>query len=231
MNMKMLLTLFLFIILSEFAIAQVEDTTDTEKSNYYVGVGFSTVSHHIYYKNPKANGSITSGYFAPLSINLGYRMSRRTSLQVGVAYGGGSDHYNWSPGSRDTLTFETSSRTHVLAMPVTIRYTFLKAFKRFPIYGTATVMPALGLTKTSTIETRHQVATTSITRDSGINIFFTAGIGLEYKISKRFVGFFEYHAYKHNLTGKNSAFYDWDMGARGVDRLVRTVGFGVNYSL
>lgn len=231
MNTKISCIILLFTCLSEFSIAQVGDTTDTEKSNYYVGIGFSTVSHHIYYKNPKANGSVTSGYFAPLSISLGYRISRRTSVQVGIAYGGGSDHLNWSPGSKDTLMNDTNSRTHVLAMPVTMRYTFFKAFKRFPVYGTATVMPAYGFTKTSNVETRHQVSTTSTTRDSGVNTFFTAGIGLEYKISKRFNGFFEYHAYKHNLTGKNSAFYDWDIGGRGVDRIVRTVGLGVNYSI
>ena len=216
--------------LSLAAMAQ-SDTTGAKENRLYIGAGFSTVSYHIYYNEPDEGEKHGAAYFAPLSLNIGYKWNERNSIQVGIAYGGSYDHFSWSAGSNDTLSFEISSRTHVLAVPVNIRHTLFKAFKRFPVYGTATVMPALGFTKTSTIETRHQVATTSTLRDSGINIFLTAGVGVEYKISKRFRGFFEYQAYKHNLTGRNSLFYDWDMGTKGFYKFIRTIGVGVNYHL
>ena len=224
--------IFLLLLLSLEAIAQQADSAVSDRSRFYVGVSFSTVSHHIYYKNPKGAQDVTSGYFAPLSVNFGYQLNERASIQAGLAYGGGTDRNNWSPGSGDTLLYDSYSNTHVLAVPVTMRYVLFKAFRRFPVYGTGTIMPAFGTTKSKTTEIRHGDTSTVLdVRDTDMNTFFTAGFGLNYKISKRFDGLVEYHAFKYNLTGNNSFFYDWDQGITGFLRIYRSVGVGLNYRL
>ena len=94
------------------------------------------------------------------------------------------------------------------------------------------MMPALGTTKFKRIETyRDNISTVLDVRDTGMNTFVTAGFGLNYKISKRFSGVIEYHAFKYNLTGNNSFHYDWDQGLTGFDRIYRSVGVGLNYRL
>lgn len=224
--------IFLFLLFSLEAVAQQPDTAASNRSRFYVGVSFSTVSHHIYYKNPKGAQEVTSGYFAPLAINFGYQLNERASVQAGLAYGGSSDHNNWSPGSPDTLMYDSYSNTHVLAVPVTMRYVLFKVFRRFQLYGTGTIMPAFGTTKFKRIETRQDdISTVLDVRDTGMNTFVTAGLGLNYKISKRFSGIIEYHGFKYNLTGNNSFYYDWDQGFTGFLRISKSVGVGFNYSL
>lgn len=73
--------IFLFLLFSLEAVAQQPDTAASNRSRFYVGVSFSTVSHHIYYKNPKGAQEVTSGYFAPLAINFGYQLNERASIQ------------------------------------------------------------------------------------------------------------------------------------------------------
>lgn len=216
----------------EPAISQINDTTNNDKGRLYIGLSFTTVSHHIYYKDFKGSKDITSGYFAPLALNIGYSLNEHANLQLGLAYGGSSDNITWSPGAMDTLSYNVQGNTNVLATPITLRWVFLKAYRRFPVYGMATLMPAYGISKSKTVETRNGETTNILdARDSGVNVFLTAGFGFNFRISKRFNGLAEYYALKYNLNGRNSFYYDWDQGFTGFNKIYRSIGIGVNYDL
>lgn len=221
------LIFFLFPVL---AVAREGDTAKVRYDKLYAGISFSTVSHHIYYKDSKAQDIISSGYFAPLSLYLGYNFGRNMRVQAGLAYGGSSEKFSWTP---DNKVFHTaSSRTNVIAMPVTLQHVMFKVLKRFPLYATGTLMPAYGISQTEYSQSENGT-TTQITKetDKGVNTFVTAGIGINYKISQRLYGQVEYHALKHNLNGRNSFFHDWDQGFTGLLHFYKSVGLGVNYKL
>lgn len=223
--------LFLFLSLHSVT-AQQSDSSTSAQNRFYIGVGLTTVSYHIYYKNPEVLEHAKAGYFTPVFANIGYRLGKRARIQLGLGYGGSSGQLDWSPGSRDTLLYHTSSRTYAVAAPVTMQFILFKALKRFPVYGTATVMPALGVTNAKTTETRNNITTTTLdAKDSGVNIFATAGAGFNYSISNRFDGYIECLFYKANITGRNSFYYDWEHGFSTFRRLYRSLGVGVNYSL
>lgn len=201
-----------------------------KREKFYTGISFSTVSHHIYYKNSKAQEIFNLGYFAPLSLYLGYNFGRNMRVQAGLAYGGSSEKFSWTP---DNKVFHTvSSRTNVIAMPVTLQHVIFKVFRRFPLYVTGTLMPAYGISQTEYSQSENGVTAQVIDgTDQGINAFVTAGIGVNYKISQRLYGQVEYHALKYNLNGKNSLFYDWDQEHVGLMHLYKSVGIGLNYKL
>lgn len=223
-------TIFSILLISRVNAQQIDSTASAE-NKIYLGVSFSTISHNIYYKSPKAGNNTAIGHFAPLSLNLGYRLNERTSIQAGVAYGGSSDHVDWMSND-GTTRIDSYGKTNVIAVPLTVRHVFFKLFRRLPVYAAATFMPAYGITNSKITETKDNVTTTTTdVKDAGINTYFTAGVGLNYNITGHFNGFFEYYAYKHNFNGKNSVYYDWDQGMRGIDKVIRSVGIGLNYNL
>ena len=89
-------------------------------------------------------------------------------------------------------------------------------------------MPAFGTTKSEVVENN---ITVSDTHDKGMDVFATAGVGFNYKISKRFEGYGEYLFFKRNLTGQNSLHYDWDQFAIKPEQVYRSFALGVNYKL
>ncbi|WP_394341669.1 outer membrane beta-barrel protein [Pontibacter ramchanderi] len=173
---------------------------------------------------------ISSGYFAPLSLYLGYNFGRNMRVQAGLAYGCSSEKFSWTP---DNKVFHTaSSRTNVIAMPVTLQHVMFKVFRRFPMYATGTLMPAYGISQTEYAQSENgDTAEVNNITDKGINTFVSAGIGVNYKINPRLYGQVEYHALKHNLTGRNSFFHDWDQGFKGLLHFYKSVGIGLNYKL
>ncbi|MCP2042886.1 outer membrane beta-barrel protein [Pontibacter sp. HSC-36F09] len=229
--MKTNLTLLcIFLLTPFFALASKEDTTRVRYDKLYAGISFSTVSHHIYYKDSKAQDIISSGYFAPLSLYLGYNFGRNMRVQAGLAYGGSSEKFSWTPDNKVIHT--ASSRTNVIAMPITLQHVMFKAFRGFPVYAAGTLMPAYGISQTEYAQSDNgATAQVSKVTERGVNTFVTAGIGINYKISQRLYGQVEYHALKHNLTGRNSFFHDWDQGFTGLLHFYKSVGIGLNYKL
>ncbi|MFD2513913.1 hypothetical protein ACFSRY_08555 [Pontibacter locisalis] len=121
---------------------------------------------------------------------------------TGLGYGGSKDNLEWSLNHRDTDTikYSASSKTHVLAVPLTAQAILFKDFKRFPIYGTGSAVTAIGSTKAELSETLHGVITSRDIRESGVNnLFVTAGVGFNYRVSERFNGYVEWFAFKTNL--------------------------------
>lgn len=213
-------------------IGQPADPIKVKEYKLYAGIGLSNLSYHIYYKNPKHTGAVPYGYFRPISINLGCRLSKRASIQIGIAYGGKKEHVFMpvleAPGRYVEYNFY--SRTRVLAIPVTGRFVLFNAYKRLPIYTTISLMPAWGVTKLKTIESRDAIITTTSVKDTGINTFATAGFGLDYKIWKRFTGFAEVLLFRSNLTEDNSKYYDWWGENPKYIQAISSLGIGFNYN-
>jgi hypothetical protein len=168
----------------------------------------------------------------PISLHFGYKLNKRASVQAGVAYGGDIhrdvDYAHDASGSL-TTKFKTYSRTRVIALPVTMRFVLLYAFKRLPVYATATIMPAYGVTKIENTKTSNNTPVTTTENHSGINTFATAGFGFNYKIWKQISGTADLLLFKKNLTCANSRYFDW----RGEDplslRLIGSLEIGFDY--
>lgn len=204
-----------------------EPTLSEEK--LYIGASVTNIEYHIYYKEKKGTGSVRSGYFTPITVALGYKVSERASVQMGIGYGGDRHETEWTGGTADNpVLMSAHSRTYAMALPVSGHFILFKAFRRLPVYGTASLIPALGITKSQVIENGIIV---SDTKDTGMDMFATAGVGFNFKISKRFTGFMEYLFFKRNLTGKNSYYYDWNQDAPLLNRITKSLALGINYGL
>lgn len=224
--------LAVYLILYFPAVASEGDTANVRESKLYAGIGLTTITYHIYYKNPTVQYGST-GYFTPVFLNVGYKASSTVRLQSGIAYGGSKSEMYWSLNHRDddTLQIRENTRTRVLAVPVTIQVDLFRRHTRIPFYGTVSTLTAYGQTDGSVTEILHGVPTTEHMQDTGVNIFLMAGLGVNYKISKRFSGYTELFLFKRNLIGDNSFDYDWDAYSPWGRRLFKSFAFGVNYQL
>jgi len=229
--MKAFLIFCSLILFSGSVVAQTTDSGIATERKFYVGLGLTNISYHIYYKNSQAPGDINTGYFGPVFIHLGYKLNGKANLQVGLAYGGSKSKDDGFASSTDTVQYSFYSRTRVVALPVTLHHDLFRAFRRFPVYATATLMPAYGMSKSRTEETRDSGTTTYWLKETGLNVFATAGFGFNYRISNRLQGYAEILPFKYNITGRNSKDLDWEQYASKSRQLYRSLGFGVNYSL
>jgi hypothetical protein len=235
MNMSSMKTLFLSFILSisTLAASAQQDSANIKSSRLYLGLSLITVTYHIYYENGEELEGIKSGYFTPITLHTGYNLSDRLKIQIGLGYGGSKDKLEWSlsHNDNDPVKYKQYSKTNVLAVPITAQMIFLKAFKRFPVYGTVSMIPSFGFSKAETQEIRNGETTASNASVNGMNLFATAGLGVNYKISSRFYGQAEYLFYKRNLTGQNSFHYDWEQYSPIGRRIYKSLGLGVNYKI
>jgi hypothetical protein len=227
--MKTLLLAFVFSLSAIATIAQVNtDTTATTQSKLSLGVNLHTMSYHIYYKEGKTPGAVRAGYFVPVSVNVGYQLTDRIKLQAGL--GAGGDKHQVTEQDQDgEQTYE--ARTIAFVMPVSGYLTVVNLYKKLPIYGVFSVVPAYGVTTTDVTETYDSGTRNYSVKDSGINVFAVAGAGFNYKISERFYGNVSYFFYKTNLTGRNSRYFDWDYGYPDGRPFLKSLEFGLNYKL
>ncbi|RIJ37712.1 outer membrane beta-barrel protein [Pontibacter oryzae] len=219
--MKLLFIFSFLVALTSSAMAQQPEEVSPREGNLYIGVGATNVEYHIYYKEKKGTGTVRSGYFTPMFLTVGYKWTERAKLQVSLGYGGDKQEIEGAGGTT------ASSRTQALALAVSGQFTFFNVLKRFPVYGSVTAMPAYGTTKSK--ETENGVIV-SDTKDAGTDVFATAALGFNYKISKRFTGYTEYLFFKRSLTGENSYYYDWNQDATLLDRVAKSLAMGLNYN-
>ncbi|MDO6389559.1 outer membrane beta-barrel protein [Pontibacter sp. BT731] len=231
--MKKKVALVLLFFYSFTVNAEQQDTLKLSDRKFYLGIELTTITYHSYYKDPSPAGHLTSGYFTPVFLLVGYKINDRVRAQTGIGYGGSSDKAEWSPNHQatDTVKYKAGSRTNVFSIPATVQVDLFKAFGRIPLYGTVSAITAYGSTKSSMTETLHEVPSTAYTKDKGVNVFLMAGLGTNYKISKRFSGYTELFLFKRNLTGDNSFDYDWEAYSPWGRRLFKSLAFGVNYKL
>lgn len=225
--------IILCLLLIAYASNAQQREINSDYSQFHLGVGLTSVTYHIYYDNSQLPGDVKSGYFTPVMINAGYTPNKKFRFQLGLGYGGSNDQMSWSPNHRDsdTIKYNTSSRTHVLVIPITAQVVMFKALKRFPIYATGSIVTALGKTNAEVRETVNGVTNLHSFEESGINLFAIAGFGFNYKISQRFDGYVEWLPFKNNLTGQNSFHYDWEQFSSKGRRFYKSLGLGINYKL
>ena len=236
--MRIISFYLILFLLPLFVLGQKKDSLDNTNNRFYVGLGLTTLTYHMYYKNPAAEGSIVSGsvssvYFTPISAHLGFKVNDRFSLEVGSAYGGqNNDQFTLVLESpRNYVEYHFYSKTRVIAIPVTSRFIMFNTYKHFPVFVTASLMPSWGRTTLKAVENRNNEINTTSVEDSGLNTFATAGLGFNYKIWKRFTGNVEVLLIKSNITGNNSKYYDWQGEAPKYIQLIGSFGLGFNYNL
>jgi hypothetical protein len=103
---------------------------------------------------------------------------------------------------------------------LTFRYNLIGVNRRLQFYATASLVPVYGTTKQEKTERLGNAQTTTFAaKESGLNVFVTAGLGTTYQISDRLEGFGEAILLNRNL--RNPGFR------------MKTISFGVglNYKL
>lgn len=190
------------------------DSTNNKK--FYAGVELTTISYII--GNREAAGS-----FSPyIQLNFGYRLSRRTNVQIGLARGGTNENQEsiYYKTDDSTIYMNDSWNSRGVAIPLTVQFTPFNPGRRLNFYATASIIPIFGEVNIQHSETYEgETKTTYKAHDSGVYLLATAGIVLNYKISKRLEGYG-----KANLLYKHLGHYN-DYAKRA-----KSVAIGLNYN-
>ncbi|MBD1397516.1 hypothetical protein H9Q13_10090 [Pontibacter sp. JH31] len=160
-------------------------------------------------------------------MNSSYQLSERASLRLGLGLGGDRDRLTEQIKGVD---YKHDSRTIAIVSSLSLYHTFLNLYRKLPIYGTVSVVPAYGFTN---LQTTHDGADGPIVhtvKENGLNMFAMAGAGFNYQISNRLYGNMSYFFFKKNLSGMNSSHYDWDQGY-GLRSITKSFELGVNFKL
>ncbi|SIT89635.1 outer membrane beta-barrel protein [Pontibacter indicus] len=218
---------FLLILLCCFSAFAQQESSYIENGKFTLGLNLQTVSYHIYYKEGKTQGPVRSGYFTPVFLNSGYQLSDRASVRLGFGLG----------GDRDRLTeqiheveYKHDSKTIAIVSSLSFYHTFLNLYRKVPVYGTVSLVPAYGFTSLRTTHNGADGPVSHTVKDDGLNVFAMAGVGFNYQISNRLYGNLSYFFYKKNLSGMNSSHYDWDQGY-GLRSIIKSFELGMNYKL
>lgn len=210
-------------------VAQPSDSLNQNKSKFYIGLGLSTNYYALYYKNRSTDPKYSNNFVARPYLNIGYQLNKRISLQVGIAYATKKVHdYDIYYGAgTNTIERHFYDNTKAIVMPFTLRFVFFNINGKLPIYGTAAVIPAYARSELKRTEGSNNITITTFHgQASGLNAFFTAGLGFRYTIRKRFSGYAEVIMYNRNMTGDNVDPFRFEKFG-----VFRHSGLGFNYNL
>jgi hypothetical protein len=137
-------TIVIFLVTVNKITAQQLDSLTQSRSKFYIGLGLSTNYYALYYKHKSTEPKYSNKFTARPYLNFGYQLSKRTSLQVGIAYANKKVHdYDiYYGGSTNIIERHFYDYTKAVVMPFTLRFVFFNAHKKLPIYGTASLIPA-----------------------------------------------------------------------------------------
>ncbi|GAA4295357.1 outer membrane beta-barrel protein [Nibribacter koreensis] len=229
--MKYVSLLASFLIISFLASAQEQDSANTGNYKFYVGVGLPNFQYQVSYDDSPKKTLFLSGEFLPIDIHFGYKISRRASVQLGLAYGRRtreSQTYG-TPlnGNGQTVYHDYYERTRGFGIPVTGRFVFLNANRKMPIYVVAAVTPAFISSHFSETTTENNVTTTLYDEhNKGMDLFANAGFGLNYRVQRRLNGNVEFLLFKRNLTSQNFDLH----GEQWLERLIGSLSLSFNYN-
>jgi hypothetical protein len=226
--MKSKLILSFLLLISSLAIAQQIDSVQQSEKKLYAGMSVYSTYFDVEYKHLKSHGTNFSLIPIPY-IHLGYKLSNRASAQFGVAYGNRKEHgyVTYYGYNSEIIDYHDYSQTKGIVVPVTMRFIVFNVRKRLPIYVTASLIPTYIKTKVWGTEVQENRITPTYSDQEGVfTVYATAGVGVSYKIKKRFSGFTEIVLLKSNLAGGDEypipvykSFYTY-----------KSFGTGVNYS-
>ncbi|AMM51886.1 hypothetical protein TH61_12835 [Rufibacter sp. DG15C] len=231
MLLRLLFLLSFSLLTSSVASAQEQDSSNTLNHKFYVGVEFPNFQYRIFYDDSPDKPRFISGEFLPIDLHIGYKITRRASAQLGLAYGGRtreSQTYGVPlNGNGQTVYHDYYDRTRGIGIPVTGRFVLLNANKKIPIYAVGTVTPAFIFSHFRETTTENKV--TTILYDEhykGMDVYTTAGFGLSYRVQKRLNGNVEFLLFKRNLTSRNFDLYNdgWFV------KIIRSLSVSFNYN-
>ena len=205
--------------------AQQAISNDTSENRLYVGAGLSTTSYVLEFSNSSAgNGSIGGSLEPIITVHLGYNISRRLNLQLGLGYDKDIEESNvqYFADENDTeLTYRNFKLTSKgVIVPISAQFAPFNLKKRLQFLINLTIAPTLGSVELSNIERRSSTTTVlADSKESGINVFFVGGILLKYKLSNRFDTYLEGNILYKNLH-RNSMY---------ANSRPKSVGIGLQY--
>jgi len=232
--MKRLTILFSILLLSIAAKAQEVDSIGMSE-RLYVGISLNGRYFLVDYENRSTLPENSDYFMAKPYLYLGYRLSERIQLEVGVAYANDKDHdYSiYIAAPNHNIEYHNYAHSRAIMFPIKLNHTFFDFYKnRLAIYGFGSFIPVYSGTKIRKEEVSGGIATiTYSSKASGFNTFTSFGVGAKYVIWKRFLGYSEINLFNYNLSsGRN---IDPWSDVRRKDRPLSylSYGLGVNYNL
>ncbi|QHL85992.1 outer membrane beta-barrel protein [Nibribacter ruber] len=231
MMLRFLCLLSFSLLTSSVASAQAQDSSHTIDHRFYVGVGFPNFQYRVLYDDIPKKPRFVSGEFIPIDVHLGYKINKRASAQLGLAYSGRtreSQTYGVPlNGNGQTVYHTYYDRTRGIGLPVTGRFVLLNANKKMPIYAVATFTSAYIFSHFRETTTENYITTTLYDEQyKGIDLFTTAGFGLSYRVQKRLNGNVEFLFFKRNLTSPNFDMYN----DRWFVKMIKSLSVSFNYN-
>ncbi|MET3539455.1 hypothetical protein ABID22_000156 [Pontibacter aydingkolensis] len=172
-------------------------------SRFYVGVEFSS----IYYRMVKDERTVSGEIIPVAHFNLGYRLSKRVQLELGVTYGRNKDNVLRGTyyGYNDTIIHHYEGWKHSgIAVPLTVKYTPFNLSRRLNLHATASLIPVLGEVNQQLSEVyKGETKITYDAHDSGLYLHATAGLLLNYKLSKKLEAYTKANLFIEDLRIKN----------------------------
>lgn len=203
-------------------MAQQLPTPDSTESRFFVGIGLNITHYPIM-------GDLKYKYFVGIkpfaNINYGYRLSKRATIQLGIGYGANKGSVTYGRYvSADTI-YEETNYQHIrgIVLPVTLKFTPFNPNRRLQLYANASLAPIFGHIKAKASESYEGITTVLYDEQSStFDIVATAGLTLNYKISKRLDGYIDGILFYKNLNFQRPARRVYEN---------KSVGIGINYNL
>ncbi len=153
--MKAFFSILLLIFISFAANARQLSSTDSTENKIFIGAGLSSTVYEVMGK-PKY--LLVNGVIPVVNVHFGYRISKRSTIQVGLGYG-----INELKGSYLSRYVSADSiydgvheqNTQAVVVPITLKLTPFAPYKRLQLYANASIVPVLGHIKARASESLY----------------------------------------------------------------------------
>ncbi|WP_299758851.1 outer membrane beta-barrel protein [uncultured Pontibacter sp.] len=215
--------LALFLLLSPFAVvAQQTSNPDSTENKFYIGIELSNTPYPIM---GELKHESFSSIMPIVQANFGYRLNKRTIVQVGLGYGANEINGHGTGSLRDgkLSMIQDHQRIRGVVTPLTLKWTPFNPYKRLQLYANASLAPVFGHMKARATETYDEDVT--VLYDDKFYTFdlvATAGLTLNYRLSKRIDLYADGILFYKNFffEPRSSSLYE-----------SKSVGVGLNYNL
>lgn len=202
--MKAFLCLVFIFSLGFTSFAQQTPIADSTVSRSVLGIELSTVAYEV---KGKPKYKATNSIVPFVALNYGYRLNKRTILQVGLGYGVNAlKSYSSRFVSADSIyDVIREQHTHAFVTPVTLKFTPFNPHRRLQLFANASVVPVFGRIEAKESESFGDAQTILYDETiSSVTMIATVGLTLNYKISKRLDGYLDGLVWYKNLSYKSA---------------------------
>ncbi|WP_073851863.1 outer membrane beta-barrel protein [Pontibacter flavimaris] len=215
--------LALLLLLSPFAVvAQQTSNPDSTENKFFVGIGVSNTPYPIM---GELKHESFSAIMPIVNAHFGYRLNKRTAVQMGVGYGADEINGHGTGSLRDGVLgkFYKYQRIRGVVTPLTLKWTPFNPYKRLQVYANASLAPVFGHMKTRATETYDEdVVVLYDEKFYTFDLVATAGLTLNYRLSKRIDLYADGILFYKNFffEPRSSSLYEG-----------KSAGIGLNYNL